>query len=77
MAYRTPQQIKKQWRLAGRLCVILTLIQLIVFAIHVVNSSLVAATIIYWMLILGFCITGVVAVVCLTRANGSAPKRRA
>jgi membrane protein implicated in regulation of membrane protease activity len=70
MAESSPDQIRAQWLLAGRLNGALCLVQMLIFAIvMIVYGSVVYVSNNFWALILGFSINGVVAVVCLARAR--------
>jgi len=64
----TSRQVTSQWRLAGWLCAALTLVQMFIFCVLMIQTSLVFASMNYWILILGFSITGVTAAVCTSRA---------
>ena len=69
MAEWTQEQVKSQWRLAGRLTGGLSVVQMIIFAVLIVRTSLEYASVNFWLLILGFSISGVVAAVCLSRSR--------
>jgi membrane protein implicated in regulation of membrane protease activity len=64
----SPSKVTAQWRLAGQLCAALTVAQMILFIVVMLRSSLVDASMNYWLLIIGFAVTGVAAAVCSSRA---------
>jgi TctA family transporter len=76
MAEWTPEQMRAQWLLAGRLTGTLSVVQMVIFAILLVRTSLAFASVNFWLLILGFSISGVVAAVCLSRSRTMAVKYR-
>jgi membrane protein implicated in regulation of membrane protease activity len=61
-------KVTAQWRLAGRLCAALTLVQMLFFVVIIVRTSLTDASMNNWLLIIGFAVTGVAAAVCTSRA---------
>jgi hypothetical protein len=71
MAGQTSDQVRSQWLLAGRLNGALSVVQMLVFAVILLRSSVVYASENFWGLILGFAITGVVATVCMSRVAAS------
>ncbi len=76
MAEWTPEQIKSQWLLAGRLTGTLSFVQMAIFAALLVQTSVVYASLNFWLLIIGFSISGVVAAVCLSRSRTTGAKYR-
>jgi TctA family transporter len=74
MAEWTPEQMRAQWLLAGRLTGTLSVVQMLIFAVLLVRTSLQYASVNFWLLILGFSISGVVASVCLSRTRTMAAK---
>jgi TctA family transporter len=73
MAEWTAKQMQAQWLLAGRLTGTLSVVQMIIFAVLLARTSLAYASINFWLLILGFSISGVTAAVCLSRSRTSSP----
>jgi hypothetical protein len=69
MAEWTQEQMRAQWLLAGRLTGGLSIVQMLIFAVLLVRTSLQYASVNFWLLILGFSISGVVAAVCLSRSR--------
>jgi hypothetical protein len=76
MAEWTQEQMRAQWLLAGRLTGGLSIVQMLIFAVLLIRTSLAYATVNFWLLILGFSISGVVAAVCLGRSRKMARSRR-
>lgn len=74
MAEWTPEQMRAQWLLAGRLTGTLSVVQMLIFAVLLLRTSLQYASVNFWLLILGFSISGVVASVCLSRTRTMAAK---
>jgi len=74
MAEWTPEQIRSQWLLAGRLTGTLSVVQMVIFAVLLAQTSVVYASMNFWLLILGFSISGVVAAVCLSRTHTTGAK---
>ena len=74
MAEWTPEQIRSQWLLAGRLTGTLSVVQMVIFSVLLAQTSVVYASMNFWLLILGFSISGVVAAVCLSRTHTTAAK---
>jgi membrane protein implicated in regulation of membrane protease activity len=72
----TPEQMRAQWLLAGRITGGLSLVQMVIFAILLARTSMVFVSVNFWLLILGFSISGVVAVVCLSRSRGTRRRSR-
>ena len=69
MAEWTQEQVKSQWLLAGRLTGGLSIVQMLIFAVLLIRTSIEYASVNFWLLILGFSISGVVAAVCLSRSR--------
>lgn len=68
--------MRAQWLLAGRLTGGLSVVQMVIFGVLMIRTgSLQAASLDFWLLVLGFSISGVVATVCLSRSRTS--RRRA
>jgi hypothetical protein len=76
MAEWTQEQMRAQWLLAGRLTGGLSVVQMIIFAVLLVRTSLQYASVNFWLLILGFSISGVAAAVCLSRSRTMPVKYR-
>ena len=75
MSEWTPEQMRAQWLLAGRLTGALSLVQMIIFgALMIRLDSFALASLDFWLLVLGFSISGVVATVCLSRSRTSPVK---
>ncbi len=67
---RTPDQVRSQWLLAGRLTGFLSIVQMLIFTLLMVRvRSVELASVNFWLLILGFSISGVCATVCLSRTH--------
>ena len=73
MAEWTEKQMRAQWLMAGRLTGTLSVLQMIIFAIVLARTSLTYASGNFWLLVLGFSISGVTAAVCLSRSRPSSP----
>ena len=71
MAEWTPEQMRAQWLLAGRLTGTLSVVQMLIFAVLLIRTSVQYASVNFWLLVLGFSISGVVAAVCLSRSRTS------
>jgi hypothetical protein len=65
-----------RWRLAGGLAGLLSVLQMAIFIALLFKISPIDASINYWLLVLGFCITGVVAAVCMSRTVALGRKAR-
>ena len=74
MAEWTEKQMRAQWLLAGRLTGGLSLVQMLIFAILLARTSVAYVSINFWLLILGFAVSGVAATVCLSRSRTSPVK---
>jgi hypothetical protein len=73
MAGWTAKQMRAQWLMAGRLTGALSVAQMVIFAIVLVRTSIVFASMNFWLLVIGFSTSGVAAVVCLTRSRPPGP----
>jgi hypothetical protein len=70
MTERGSDQLRAQWLLAGRLTGALSVVQMLIFTLLMVRLDSVAlAAVDFWLLVLGFSISGVVAAVCLSRVR--------
>jgi hypothetical protein len=69
----TAKQMRAQWLLAGRLTGGLSVAQMIIFAIVLARTSIAYASVNFWLLVIGFSISGVTAVVCLNRSRPPGP----
>jgi TctA family transporter len=76
MAEWTPEQVRAQWLMAGRLTGTLSIVQMVIFAVLLARTSVEFASVNFWLLILGFSISGVVATVCLSRSRTSGAMAR-
>jgi hypothetical protein len=66
----TREQMRAQWLLAGRLTGALSFVQMAIFAVLLIRTgSVTTASLNFWLLVLGFSISGVVAAVCLSRSR--------
>ncbi len=70
MTERSADQLRSEWLLAGRLTGALSVVQMLIFTLLMVRLHSVAlAAANFWLLVLGFSVSGVVAAVCLSRVR--------
>jgi membrane protein implicated in regulation of membrane protease activity len=77
MTARTAEQMRAQWLLAGRLTGLLSIGQMLIFTMLMIRlHSVTLASVDFWLLILGFAISGVCATVCLSRSQPQPQRSR-